>query len=401
MLSEDAIENLIQPILNRQEAINVYVIRQIAAQIKRIGEMSPSSLHKLERLLKTGSDVRKINAELARLTGLQVRDIKSMIRDVALNGYLDARPFFDYRHLPFVPFKNNVELQKVVRSIANQTAAQYINLSKAQAFMMRDPKNPNVFIPNTIARTYQNAVDKAIQAVQSGVLDYNTAMRQTLDDLSQSGTRVVYQTASGRIYTQRMDTAVRRNLLDGVRAINQGVQDEVGRQFDADGKEITVHAFSAPDHEPIQGHQFSNDEFDKLQTEQDFEDAQGKKFAAIRRPIGVWNCRHFTFSIILSHSKPLYTNEQLEQFKQKNNQGYTLPNGKHLTMYQCTQKQRQMETAIRYAKEGKIAADTAGDEKLSGKYAAKVQNLTDQYYAFSRSCGLSPKVDKIQVRGFK
>ena len=66
LLSDDMIENLIQPILDRQEAINVYVIKQIAAQIKRIGQLNPSSLHKLERLYKTGSDVQKINAEIAR-----------------------------------------------------------------------------------------------------------------------------------------------------------------------------------------------------------------------------------------------------------------------------------------------------------------------------------------------
>ena len=401
MLSEDMIEKLVQPIIDRQEAINVFVIRQIAAQIKRIGELNPSALHKLERLYKTGSDVQKINAEIARLTGLQIYDIKNLIRNVALDAYLDAKPFFDYRMMPFIPFDKNVEVQKVVKAVANQTANEYKNLSKAQAFMIRDLKNPQKLIPTPLAKTYQTVVDEAIQSVQMGVVDYNTAMRRTLDQLSQSGMRVVYQTETGRIYTQRMDTAVRRNLLDGVREINQSVQDEVGKQFGADGKEITVHTNSAPDHEPIQGHQFSNEEYEKLQTDQSFKDAKGNKFAAIQRPIGVWNCRHFTYSIILGHSKPIYTDEQLEEFKQNNAKGYTLPNGKHLTMYECTQEQRRIETAIRYAKEGKIAADTAGNESESAKYRAKVSQLRKQYESFSKSCGLSQKLDKTFVKGYK
>lgn len=401
MLSEDMIDKLIQPIVDRQEAINVYVIKQIAAQIKRIGELSPSSLHKLERLYKTGSDVQKINAEIARLTGLQIQDIKKLMREVAMDGYLLAKPFFDYRNMPFIPFDKNVEVQRVVAAVTKQTVSTYKNLSKAQAFMLRDLTNPKKLIPTSIAQTYQTVVDEAIQSVQMGVVDYNTAMRRTLDQLSQSGLRrVTYQAESGRFHTQRMDTAVRRNLLDGVRAINQGVQDEVGKEFGADGKEITVHRFSAPDHEPIQGHQFTNAEFDKLQTEQSFQDAKGNKFMSIRRPIGVWNCRHFTYSIVLETSKPIYTDEQLEAFKAENAKGFTPKGGKHLTMYQCTQYQRQLETEIRYAKEGKIAADAAGDKTESDKYLTKVSDLMKQYKAFSNSCGLSMKLDKIRVSGY-
>ena len=315
MLSEDAIENLIQPLLDRQERINVYAIRKIAAEIKRIGELTPSSLHTLERLYKTGSDVREINKEIARLTGLQVVEVKKIIKTVALAGYLDTKPFFDYRHKSFIPFAKNKALQNIVNAIANQTAGEYTNLAKAQAFMIRDLKNPKKLVPTSVAKTYQTVVDEAIQAVQTGVVDYNTAMRRTLSQLADSGLRVTYQGEDGKVRTQRMDTAVRRNILDGVRAINQGVQDEVGRQFGADGKEITVHAFSAPDHEPIQGHQFSNEEFDKLQNERSFTDAQGRHFKAIKRAIGVWNCRHFTYSIICGVNKPNFTKKQLAQKK--------------------------------------------------------------------------------------
>lgn len=400
ILSDDMIDKLMQPIIDRQEAINTYVIKEIAAQVKRIGELTPSSLHKLERLYKTGSDAQKINAEIAQITGLQIREIKKLIRNVAMAGYIDSKPFFDYRHKPFIPFEKNVEVQRLVKSIATQTAGEYTNLSKAQAFMLRDPKNPSKLIPTSFSKTYQTVMDEAIQSVQSGVIDYNTAMRRTIDQLSQSGMRVVYQTEKGKFYTQRMDTAVRRNLLDGVRAINQAVQDEVGKEFDADGKEITVHRFSAPDHEPIQGHQFTNEEFDKLQHEQSFRDVNGRRFSAIARAIGVWNCRHFTYSIVIGHSKPLYTDQQLEKFKKENAEGYTLPNGKKLTMYECTQYQRRLETSIRYAKEGKIAADAVGDQDSADKYKARVSQLTKQYNAFSKGCGLSPKVDRIKVNGY-
>lgn len=400
MLSEDAIENLIQPIIERQEKINLYALTVIAEQIKKIGTLAPSSLNTLQRLYQSGVDIKKMNKKLAELAGLQVKDIKNLIKIVALDAYTDAKPLFDYRKKPFVPFSENQNLQRVVKAVAKQTAGEYVNLSKAQAFMIRDMKNPKKLIPTPPAKAYQSVVDEAIQAVQSGVVDYNTAMRRTLNQLSDSGLRVTYQAESGKVHTQSMDAAVRRNVLDGIREINQGVQDEVGEEFGADGKEITVHRYSAPDHEPIQGHQFSNKEYEKLQNNQAFHDYQGRQFEAIKRPIGVWNCRHFTYSIILGHSKPIHSDEELEKYKEENAAGYTDGNGKHRTMYECTQEMRRMERNIRYAKQAKIAADYAGDVAKATESIAKVKALTAEYKAFCKACGFSPRLDHIRVDGY-
>lgn len=402
MLSEDALEKLLQPIIDRQEAINTYVISIIAKRIKEIGKLLPSDIHRLERILKSGGDVRKINAEIAKQTNLQIADIKSLIREVAFDAYIDAKPYYDYRHKPYIPFEKNTQLQRVVKAVAKQTSDTYVNTAKAQAFMIRDLKNPGVLKPTPIAQTYYSVVDEAIQAVQSGTVDYNTAMRRTLKQLTESGLRrVTYNTPSGRLYSQRLDTAVRRNLLDGVRAINQGVQDEVGKQFGSDGKELSVHEFSAPDHEPIQGHQFTNDNWEKMQTEEPFEDINGNKFPAMQRAIGTLNCRHFAWSIIVGVTKPNFTQEQLDANIKRNHEGYTLQNGKHLTMYQCTQRQRELETLVRYAKDGQIAAKEAGDDVLAREYQAKIDRYLNNYRLFSKACGLKVKNQKIQVSGYK
>ena len=400
MLSEDAIENLIRPMIERQEKINLYVITKIAGQIKKIGALPPSAVNSLERLYQRGGDVRKINAKLAELTKMQVKDIKNLIKTVAADAYNDAKPFFDYRKKPFKPFSKNEHIQRVVKAVAKQTAGEYVNLSRAQAFMMRDMKNPKKLIPTPAAKAYQTVVDEAIQAVQSGVVDYNTAMRRTLDQLTDSGLRVTYVSENGKQHSQAMDVAVRRNLLDGVRAINQGVQDEVGNEYGADGKEITVHRYSAPDHEPIQGHQFSNKEWEKLQSNQAFHDYKGNQFKPIRRAIGVWNCRHFAYSIILGVSEPVHSDEELQQYIDENKKGYTDKNGKHRTMYECTQEMRRMEREIRYAKQAKIAADYAGNTAKATACVAKVKSLVSQYQAFANACGLRIERERIQVDGY-
>lgn len=402
MLSQDAIENLIQPIIDRQEAINNYVINTIADRINDIGKLLPSDVHKLERILKSGSDVKRINSELARLTGLQVQQIKKLIKVVALDVYLDAKPYYDYRHISYVPFIKNVELQRVVNAVANQTAGEYVNLSKSMAFMTRDPQNPKVLRPTSIAKTYQQTIDKAIQATQQGTIDYNTAMHQSIKDLVDSGIRYVkYNPESGRRYTQRLDTAVRRNILDGVRAINQECQNEIGKQIEADGKEISVHICPAPDHQFVQGHVFTNEQFDKMQNGEDTVDVQGRHYTGFDRSIGTLNCRHFTYSVIIGLYKPNYSDEQLKDILDKNERGYTLPNGKHLTLYECTQRQRQLETQIRIMKDGQIAAKRAGNMDLAREYQAKVDRYVNDYKQFSKACGLSEKRSKMSVAGYR
>lgn len=405
MLSDNALEKLLKPFIDRQENLNNYVISIIVKRINEIGHLTPSDIYKLDRLLKNGADVRLINAEIAKLTNLQVKEVKGLIKAVALSTYLDTKPFYDYRHLPFIPFEKNKELQMRVNAIAKQTEDSFKNLSKASAFMFRD-KATGKFIPTSISDTYQKVVDEAVQWTQQGAIDYRTAMRKTINDLTDSGLRRVwYENEKGIIHTQRLDTAVRRNLLDGVRQINQGVQDITGEQFGADGKEISVHEMSAPDHEPVQGLQFTNEEYDKLQNEEPFEnyeigDHKTKQFDAIARPIGWWNCRHFTYSIILGVMKPNFTYAQLQEYKRKNKDGYTLPNGRHLTMYQCTQYQRQMETNIRYAKEKYLAFEDMGDKEMTDKYKAKVTQLIREYNQFSKDCDLRPDSNRYYVKGY-
>lgn len=400
MLSQDTLERLVQPFIDRSEAINLYVIQKIAKRIKQIGELRPSDVFALQRLLLTGSDVRLINKEIARITNLQVREVKKLIRFIAFDAYVDAKPFFDYRKKPYIPFDKNENLQKVIKAWEQITAGTFQNISGSQAtgFLIRDLKNPSQLKFQSIGDTYVSVIDEAVQAAQSGVMDYSTAMRRTMKQLVDSGVRRL-SWESG--YTQRLDSSVRRNLLDGVRGVNQGVQDEVGKQFGADGKEITVHANSAPDHEPVQGRQFTNEEYEKLQNDEPFIDVNGKHYEAIRRAIGTLNCKHFTYSIIVGVSKPIYTEEQLKKFAADNAKGYTLPNGKHLTMYECEQKQRQMETEVRKLKDGQMAAKESGDMDLAKEYQAKINQKTQEYNAFSKACGLSPKPTKMAVAGYK
>lgn len=419
MYSEDDIDKLIQPIIDRQIEINNFIIGKIAQRIKEIGELLPSDVHSLGQLAKTGADIRAINSKIAELAKLQVEDIKKVIRNVAGNIYKSAKPFFDYRKKPFIPIKENEPVQRVVKAIEKQTTGTYKNMAKSQAYMVRDPKNPKILKPTTPARVYQNTVDKAVQTVVSGATDYQSTMREALKEITDSGLKeVVYEAESGKVHTQRMDTAVCRNVLSAVREVNQGVQDEVGKQFGANGVEITVHACPAPDHCKVQGHQFAMSEWAKMApvsavskdgsidtsvyepSQEAIVDVNGNTYQPFKRRIGTLNCRHFAFNIIIGHAPQNYTDEQLQDILDENEKGIDI-DGKHYTKYQVTQLQRSMETKIRKAKDEQIAMKEAGDMEGVRKAQEKVTRYTQEYKDFSDKADVRMKLDRIKVEGYK
>lgn len=399
MLSDNAIDNLVQPIVDRQESINMYVILKMADRLKAVQELSRRDVEKLRTLAVTGADVREINKELAKQSGLQERDIKNLIRTVGADTYKDTKPFYDYRHKSYIPFEKNRKMQRIVSGIANQTRDTYKNISNSSAtgFIIRDRDNPLRTHFYKIEDTYRRIIDEAIQASLTGLVSSDTAINWAIKQLLNSGIRRISWDSG---YTQRLDTAVRRNVLEGVKLVKQAINDEAGKDFDADGKELSAHMNSAPDHEPFQGHIFTNAEWNKIQTCNDFEDINGQKFSGVDRIIGVWNCKHVATSIVIAKYKPKYTPEQLQKFIDDNAEGYTAPDGKHMTLYQCTQKQRRMETRIRYAKEEQMAMKELGNK--TGKILArqKVIQFTNDYKTFSKACGLPTKMKRCGVSGY-
>ena len=413
MLSDEALEKLVMPISQRQEKINNYIVGLIAKRIRKIGTINASDVIKLQEMMNVGGDMRLIEKALAQATDMNVKELKSILYKAAEEMYGDSKKYFEYRGMEYVPLQENTTLNALVESISRETAENFINLSNTTGFTVwRNGQK----VPLSIRDTYISIIDEAVQSVKANVTDYNAAIRRSMKQLIDSGVRsinysknpdskyfgrtyVSYAPDSGRHYTRRLDTAVKQNVLDGVKAINQNLQNAIGEQIGADGKEISVHRFPAPDHAPVQGHIFTNEEYDKLQNEDYSIDVDNNRFPPMERAIGMWNCKHFTFSIIIGVYPPNYTQNQLNKILQENKKGYTYKD-KHYTMYQCTQLQRQYELEIRRAKDGYLAAKHLGDTKLQDEYRGKVNSLTTEYQTFSADCGLSYKPKNIFVDGY-
>ena len=69
-------------------------------------------------------------------------------------------------------------------------------------------------------------------------------------------------------------------------------------------------------------------------------------------------------------------------------------------MYEATQKQRQIETALRKVKREAIAAKAIGDDEEYTSLAVRYKRLNDEYHAFSKAAGLRPQYERGNIAEF-
>lgn len=402
MLSDEVIEKVVERLVNRIEQGNEYIMQKIGESVKKIGTLSPSKAQELVQILRYGGDYDKIVKKLEEITKLNKKDIYKIFEEVAKSDYNFAEQFYKYRNKKFIPYEENVALKQRVNAIAKMTADTYQNISNTMAFARHNAKGEIIYSP--LAETYQAILDEAIINVGQGKETFDSAMYRSLKTLADKGINTVdYE--SGR--HMRLDSALRMQMNGAIRDMHIQMQEELGKQFDADGVEISVHMNPAPDHELVQGKQFEIKEFQKFQNDEDAVSYDGTKFPAEseetghdRRSIGQYNCYHYTFAIVLGVNKPQYTNKELKKIVDNSHKKFKFGKKKY-TMYEGQQLQRNIEVAIRKEKDNQIIAKASGNEELLNKSQTKINKLTDKYKELSKISGLPTKPERMRVSGYR
>lgn len=397
MLDENQLKTLPERIGLRLRQVNELALQKIGERIKEIGEMKPSDVHKAQQLMTYGSGYDEIVNKLAEVSQKNEQDIYNIFDTIAKDNSVQAEKLAKAKSTSFLPYAENKQLKQFVNAMAKQTADTYKNMTNTIAFMRRDENGKRVL--TSLSKTYQDITDKAVTAVVIGVEDYQTAMRQVIKDLADSGLRTKYQPLNGSAgktvdyasgYSRRLDTAVRQNILWGVKECNQNMSDMLGEELGADGYEISYHSNPRPTHEEMGGRQYA---IGKSRT------INGKyypSFSNVESLLSDYGCLHFKFPIILGVSQPAYTDKELKAMKEQSKQRVMF-DGKEYTMYECQQMQRKLETAARHAKDRQIIAKASGDEVLRRLEQEKINAISHKYKQLSDASGLPTKMERMSV----
>lgn len=375
MLRADEIEALRDAATDLLRPVIEYLLRDIAERIAKAGQLTATAQYETWKLQQLGVSQRDLRTYLKKALKVSNAKLRQLLTQSAEAGYN-----YDLSTLPTVraiPFDENEAVQQIVRAAIAQTQGTLENLT--QTLGMVDPYGH----VNPLRDTYRKCMDYAFEQVSSGAVDYNTAIREATRNLAAKGVEYIdYESG----VTTSLEAAVRRNIMGALGLMQEQISQHNHDQYGATGWEIDAHSNSAPDHEPIQGKQYTDAEYEALNN-------------SLVRRIGTLNCGHSAHPIVYGASVPQYTPEDLEEMRQKNEKGITF-RGKHYTGYEATQKQRRLERAIR-AQKRKILIDKAtGDAENLETDQIKLQLLRQDYKAFSKAAGLRMQHERLEKVGF-
>lgn len=389
-------EVLIERLVQRIESGNTFILKKIGEVVAEIKNITPSQAYQLQQMIKYGARYDTILERLSKITNINADELDKIFEYYAKKDYKFAEKFYKYRNINYVPFNQFTELKTQVQAIANITKGTYMNLTNTSAigFTIKDAFG-NVKFYN-ISQAYQYAIDQSLLAITQGRDTFDSQMYGILRQMGEGVKVVDYE--SGR--TRRLDSAIRMNLRGGIRELHNETQKILGDDFGADGVEITVHGNPAEDHADLQGKQFTYEEFDKLQKNLPARDFKGRLYLHEHRPISMYNCYHSVFSVVLGVSEPIYSNKELWKIKQQNEKGFEYE-GKHYSLYEGTQLQRQIETAIRREKDKQILGVSADNKELVSNAQRKITQLTHKYNDLCRISGLEPFKERMRVASYR
>lgn len=356
------------------------VVGIIADRLKKCENLTPSDINKLKNTMRI-ADLKKIEKAIAELTSKGVEEIEHIFEEVAKENEQMAKIMYDYRGVEQVPYLTNKEMNKIVQTAVQNATKDFLALSNTTVFAL---KFGNKEIP--LKKAYNKAIDESVFAINQGVTDYMTAIRKTLKRLATSGTRVVYQSGA----TRRLDSAVRMNILDGVRQMNLKMREQQAKEFGADGWEISAHAMCRPDHQSSQGRVFSKKAFEELN-------------GVLRTPIatGEMNCKHIKVGVIMEINQPAYTEKELKELNRNANEEVTFKglSGKEITKsrYDCTQYLRTLETMSREKKDVANILDRVNDVQGKKQALKERREIIKEYNRIAKEMGIPPKQNRLSA----
>ena len=388
MKDDKKLELLLERFYNRFNQYNTKVLEKLGEAIKKFDGVSPNMAHQIAQELKYGTDINDLMAELSRLSGKSIKDIEEAFDIVAEENVAFSEVYAKAKNMEFVDYKNNEQLQRLVKGIAGETNATFKNISKTRAigFVLKDKYGKKTF--KNLKDTYIDLIDEAVFNVTTGTTDYQSSMRGVMRQLADSGVKIHEEKVgypSG--YNRRIDSSVRQNVLDGIRKINVNIQEQVGKEFGANAIELSLTFPCADDHAPYEGKIYTHKEFENIQN-------------SLERPFFQWNCRHFGFQVVKGISQPQYTQKYLDQKHAQEHEEFYFE-GKKINQVEANDLMRKIETSIRRNKDAQIIGRSAGNKEIVANSQQNIIALTHKYNELSKVSNLPTYKNRLVVSGYR
>lgn len=381
MFRPSELERMPIPIEQRMSELEMRIMEDIIRRIRINDEITRSADWQIYRLVQIGESKRVIKKSIKDTLELSAKEISHLYKDVIRQGYARDESLYKAKGKPMIKFEDNAELQQLIQATIRQTKEQMVNITQTLGFAI-EMGGKTVFTP--LSEYLQKTLDTAVLEVANGTFDYNTTLKRVVSEMTKSGLRTV-DYASG--WSNRIEVAARRALMTGVTQVTSHINERNAAELGTDKFEVSWHSGARPSHAEWQG---------RVYTKKQLVDICG---LGTGPGLMGWNCYHSYYPFIEGVSDRTYTDEQLEEMNSRENKPREYL-GKKYTVYEATQRQRQLETLMRAQRQKIKLLDKGGASPDDLQTAQiKYQETMRQYKLFSKAMNLPQQRERIYLDG--
>lgn len=349
MLTEQDFIKIEKQAIGIYQNLELQIIEEIATRIANYGYANTVVINDLKVAQEMGylyEDIIKLVAEYNNTT---VEEVNRIFYEAGEKSLKFDDNIYKKAGLNPVPLKQSENIKQMMNATINRTAGNLQNLCRTTA--------------NTAQTQFYNAINNAYMYTSTGVKSYTSAIIDEIKNLSKQGAVIEYPSGAKR----SLESAVRTNIVTAVNQTCGKLQELRANELGWDLMELTAHGGARPEHAEWQGKIVSRSGQKGYLSLDDIGYGEVTGFKGI-------NCRHDWYPYYKGSSRT-YSKEQLSEWQNEKVEY----NGKKISMYDATQKQRAFERQIRQDKKDLKAQQailTSNDKNIDiGQVQNEIRNI--------------------------
>lgn len=385
MTEQERVE-AVEKIVNRTRGFERRLYERIGKSLAETKKISVEDAQALRNLYSITGDMEAITKDLAETLNISVAEMTQLYDTAMADEVSEAKALYDFKNLPYIPYKENVFAQGLVRNWAVQTAGEMVNISntKALGFAKYD-LNGKLIGTTPLNESWQQAIDRVVFSVAQGT-DIRTEMKNIIEELGGSGIRVTYP--SGR--SVRLDSVLRQNILYGAKQAINGYNEEVASEIGSDIFYVTHSYTCRESHRFMDCGQFS--------LGKSFTDSRGQYYPAgydALIALEDYGCNHDKRYGISGVSENPISSDEKERLQSKLFESVEY-NGITKTRSEWIQYQRGIERAKREVLDKYRLAKSANETDRAREYNKQIKTLNAKYEDLCDRVGLVPAPERMR-----